>query len=109
MKQVALRLKESIRASDTLGRIGGDEFVVLIRDIANQADALAICETIKERLSQAIQIGAHTLTVHASFGIAIYPVHGESEFDLMKSADIAMYEVKRSGRNSIQVSTAENG
>ena len=109
LKQVALRLKESIRASDTLGRIGGDEFVVLIRDIANQADALAICETIKERLSQAIQIGAHTLTVHASFGIAIYPVHGESEFDLMKSADIAMYEVKRSGRNSIQMSTAENG
>lgn len=99
--EVANRLKTSVRASDTVGRIGGDEFVVLLLGSDTEEQALHIAENIRQALMKPVKYEGINLATSASIGIALYPKHGEDEVELMRRADEAMYEAKTSGRNRI--------
>ncbi|MBE0549059.1 MAG: diguanylate cyclase [Rubrivivax sp.] len=101
LKAVARRASACLRASDTVGRIGGDEFVVLLPTLDEGKDALVVAENIRAALSQAFQVAGHTLNVSASIGLTIYPDHGADEQELTRNADAAMYQAKKCGRNRV--------
>ena len=105
LQQVARRLRVAIRESDTIGRIGGDEFVVLMPELAETEAALNVAEKIREALRQPFQVEDHTLLISCSVGIAIYPDDGTDEIALTKSADQAMYRDKASGRDQTALRT----
>ncbi|MDR2946837.1 MAG: GGDEF domain-containing protein [Candidatus Adiutrix sp.] len=100
LRIAAERLSHSIRESDLAGRIGGDEFVVVLSRISQVADAGRVAEKIIEKLSQPMETQNATCHIGASIGIAIYPDHGQDEDALLKAADVAMYAVKSAGKNS---------
>lgn len=96
LQVVARRVQECIRASDTLARVGGDEFVLLLQDVLDEQDALKVANMINSQVRQPIPLpdGGET-QVSLSIGIAIYPQHGTSPDLLSQHADEAMYQVKR--------------
>ena len=108
LQQIAKRLQASLRESDTVARIGGDEFVVLLRNVTDGPDALAVADKLREVLSVPIVVEAHTLVVGASVGVALYPDHGSDALELFRHADEAMYRAKRDGRNRAQVFEARS-
>lgn len=99
LKEVAQRMKRAIRLSDTVARIGGDEFVVLLQNTARQEDVQTIANNMLTRFSQPIVAGQHQLMVGASIGCARYPQDASDEASLIKCADAAMYTAKRFGGN----------
>lgn len=99
LKQVAQRLLSSVRASDTVARIGGDEFVVLLPSIERELDATVVADKILHALKQPFGVAGHDLSISGSIGIAAYPEHGDDEKLLLINADIAMYHAKKDGRN----------
>ncbi len=101
LKAVAKRIQERLRETDTVGRIGGDEFVVLLKDIMDENAALIVAESIRKALNQPFSLMAHSLNISASIGLAIYPEHGVNEQQLTKHADIAMYQAKHGGRDQV--------
>ena len=103
LKAIAQRLQSSVRESDTVARIGGDEFVVLLPVIETRQDASTVAEKIRLALEQPFEINEHIIKIGCSLGIAIYPEHGEDEISLMKNADTAMYLAKQNGRNNVQI------
>lgn len=104
LKDVANRLSECLRReSDTVGRMGGDEFVVMLPEIETVQDAMVVAEKILHALNQAFEIGEHIIHISSSIGIAIFPEHGKDENLLLKSADAAMYRAKESGRNRMEM------
>lgn len=103
LKEVALRIQDCLRESDTAARIGGDEFVVLLPAIETQQDAGKVGQKILHALNQPFVLAGHTLDISGSIGVAIYPQHGKDEKLLVKSADIAMYHAKKNGRNNVKM------
>lgn len=103
LKEVAKRLLCCVRESDTVARIGGDEFVVLLPVIESEQDAMVVAEKIQHALGNLFELAGHTINIAASVGIAIYPDHGDDEKILIKSADIAMYHAKRSGHSNTMI------
>lgn len=103
LKQVAQRMRNAVRASDTLGRIGGDEFVVLLPKVEGASDAVLVAEKIRLMLETPFEIEGHILQISASIGTAIYPDHGNDEQALFQHADLAMYCAKQKGRNAVQL------
>ena len=101
LKEVASRIQDCLRESDTAARLGGDEFVVLLPAIETPDDAMIVAKKIRHALCQPIDLGNHGLTVSTSIGIAVYPEHGSEEETLLKHADAAMYHAKKSGRNTV--------
>jgi diguanylate cyclase (GGDEF)-like protein/PAS domain S-box-containing protein len=102
--EISKRLQASVRKSDTVGRMGGDEFVVLLPDLRSEKDADEISQKLLATVAQPIRIGKHEIIVTASIGISFFP--GCDDVDsLFKNADFAMYRVKNSGRNGSQVYT----
>lgn len=101
LQQMAQRLQASIRASDTVGRIGGDEFVVLLAELTEANAALALAEKIRMAARQPFIVDGNELLVSCSLGVAVYPDNGSDEITLTKSADEAMYRAKDTGRNSV--------
>ena len=101
--EVARRMQACLRDSDTVARIGGDEFTVLLPDIASEKDAINVAEKIRSTLIAPIDADGYSLMTSASIGVAIFPFHGLNATDLMNNADMAMYEAKSNGRNQIQV------
>lgn len=101
LQQVARRLRGSLRESDTVARVGGDEFVALVRNTGRAGDALAVAEKLRDAVVRPLDVDGHAIAVSASIGIAMYPEHGGSEVELLKHADEAMYEAKRRGRNQV--------
>ena len=101
LKEVAWRLTGSTRETDTAARIGGDEFVVLIRDVDNCRKAMQVAEHIRLVINRPIRTDALEHCVGASIGISLYPADGNSLELLMRRADEAMYRAKRSGRNRV--------
>ena len=97
LMETAKRLKGCVRESDTAGRMGGDEFVVLLEDIDNEMDAIAVAEKILHALDQPFGLGGHSLHISSSIGVAIYPEHGLDDGTLIRNADAAMYRAKASG------------
>ncbi|WP_339526447.1 sensor domain-containing protein [Pseudomonas sp. EA_35y_Pfl2_R111] len=97
LQEVARRLRQCVRESDTVGRLGGDEFAVIVDNIGRQEDATLVAEKIIAALSAPYLLEGHTLTSTPSLGIAVHPEHGQSELQLVRHADEAMYVAKRSG------------
>lgn len=105
LRQVAQRMKESIRASDTLGRIGGDEFVVLMPMLADADAARLLAEKLRHVIAQPFVLDGRELTISSSLGVALYPDDGTDEVTLTKSADEAMYRAKEAGRNRVSLAS----
>lgn len=103
LKEVAQRIQNCLRESDTAARIGGDEFVVLLPVIELVQDSKKTGEKILHALNQPFELAGHTLNISSSIGVAVYPDHGTSEKLLVKSADIAMYHAKKNGRNNVKI------
>ena len=107
LKQAALRLKATVRASDAVARFGGDEFVLLLPDLSDQKDAAANHAEASARhllkiLSQAYVLGAHPSLSTASIGIVVFAGAAQSVDELLKQADIALYQAKDGGRNTLR-------
>jgi two-component system cell cycle response regulator len=108
LKMVAGRLVATVREEDTVARLGGDEFVIALWDVRGPDFAATVALKVIEAVSQPYVIEGHTVSITTSAGIGIYPVHGEDADTLMKSADLALYEAKRSGRNAYRISERTN-
>ncbi|MDE2298044.1 MAG: diguanylate cyclase, partial [Burkholderiales bacterium] len=104
LKAVATRLVAAVRQEDTVARLGGDEFVIALWEL-NHADAVAaLVSKVVQAVSQPYGLQGRSVNVTASVGVSIYPTHGRDVDTLMKSADQALYEAKRSGKNGYRIS-----
>lgn len=99
LRQVGRRMQECVRETDTVARIGGDEFLIVAYGLNMPSDAVTIAEKILRTVSRPILYQGREATVGASIGIATFPTHGYDKEKLLKLADEAMYEVKSSGKN----------
>lgn len=99
LQQVATRLKACLRRCDTLSRLGGDEFTVVLPELADQRDAALIADKFIESLRTPFELGGQLLHISASIGIAVYPNDGRSVEELIKYSDVAMYHMKAQGKN----------
>ncbi|AGG89561.1 sensor domain-containing protein [Rhodanobacter denitrificans] len=104
LREVAARIRHCVRESDTVGRIGGDEFVVLLNDAGHADHAVAVAAKIGAALRQPFELAGGRLQVSASIGIALYPAHGEDARQLLRRADDAMYDAKRQGGDQARIS-----
>ncbi|MFT6733081.1 MAG: diguanylate cyclase (GGDEF)-like protein [Polaribacter sp.] len=100
LKTIAERLTSSIREGDTVCRIGGDEFLVVLEDIKDKTMIAKIADKILHNVALPIIESEHQLTTTCSIGIAVYPTDGENFDELRKKADTAMYKSKQSGKNN---------
>ena len=107
--EIARRLSGSLRESDTVARQGGDEFVVVLPDLAGQDDAAHVARKLLDNLVQPLTLCGQEVFPSASIGIAMYPRDGEDSAGLLKSADSAMYGSKGQGGNHYSFYTAEMG
>jgi diguanylate cyclase (GGDEF)-like protein/PAS domain S-box-containing protein len=101
------RLRALLRSVDTVARIGGDEFAVLLQDLARPGDAVTVAEKILSCLTEPFQLAGYEVNVSASIGISIYPGDGASPDELLRNADAAMYGAKRKGRNCCNLFSSE--
>jgi diguanylate cyclase (GGDEF)-like protein len=91
-----------VRQSDTVARLGGEEFIILLSDIERREDSVGIAEIVLKAFGQPFVCGNHELMSSTSIGIAVYPDDGEDIDSLLKNSDMAMYSVKTQGRNNYQ-------
>jgi diguanylate cyclase (GGDEF)-like protein len=103
LKQVATRMRDCVRDSDTVARVGGDEFVVLLRTIESPADAGMVAEKIRSALNKSFDLAQQSLHISCSIGMVVYPDHAKSENEMIGYADIAMYRAKQEGRDRVTV------
>ena len=103
LEAVAGRISKCLRKSDSVARIGGDEFVVLLPGVENIEAALEVAEKIRKSLNQPFEIAELSLNISSSTGIAIYPDHTTKERQLINHADTAMYHAKKNGKNNVQL------
>ena len=96
---VARRLQASVRAEDTLVRLHGDEFVVLLPELSSPLDASLVARSLLAAVAEPIEVAGHELVLSASIGIAVYPDDARDVSSLLRAADAAMYRVKLAGRN----------
>ena len=107
LKTVASRLRECIRDSDTVSRIGGDEFTILLTEIHSPSDVVPVAEKILQRLAQPIRVAENEVSTSVSIGITLTPEDSLDANTLMKNADMAMYRAKELGRNTYQFFSEE--
>lgn len=107
LQQVAARLRACLREGDTIARQGGDEFVVLLEDIAEGTQASGAAQKILETVADPYVLGGQEFNVTASVGISIFPEDADDVQALLKNADIAMYRAKESGKNNFQFYSAQ--
>lgn len=107
LKIVAKRLQDAIRKEDTLARLSGDEFTVIMEELTHAENALLLAEKILKVLAEAMHIDNQMLYVSGSIGISLYPKDAKDAQTLLKYADAAMYKAKEEGRNNFQFYSAE--
>lgn len=100
LRALAAVLRETVRAGDTVSRVGGDEFVVLLREIAGAGDAAVVAAKLVAAMSAPLEIPGHVVSLSPSIGVAIHPEHGTDPKTLLHRADAAMYHVKRHGKGA---------
>ena len=100
LKMTADRIKAEIRETDTVARIGGDEFVIILSSLPETDIAERIAATVIAQVARPLQIKDIEVVITASIGISLYPDHGTTAEKLIRSADKAMYQIKREGKNS---------
>ena len=106
LKEMSLRLKDSLRGSDVIARLGGDEFVVLLQEANEPQQVTAAARKLLSSVIKPLTIAGHECRVTASIGIAMYPTDAADEQSLMKNADMAMYLAKEEGKNNFQFYSA---
>jgi diguanylate cyclase (GGDEF)-like protein len=109
LKEVALRLRGVVRGPDTVARIGGDEFVLILQSVTGREECLRVAERALAALALPIHIQGVELRATCSIGIAFHPDDGDSGASLLNHADVAMYGAKQRGRNNIQCFTPGMG
>jgi diguanylate cyclase (GGDEF)-like protein/PAS domain S-box-containing protein len=107
LKQVAARLGAAVRTTDTVSRLGGDEFTVVLEGLAHDEEAVRVAATLLEQSARPYVLGSKEVYVTASVGIAIYPQDGDSVDSLLMNADAAMYRAKENGRHGFEFFTKE--
>lgn len=107
LKATADRIKAEIRETDTVARIGGDEFVVILSSLPEIPIAERIAKSLVRQIALPLQLGNIEVGVSASIGIALYPQHGESAEALIRAADSAMYRIKHQGKNNFGLVQAQ--
>ena len=99
LKLVATRLKGLLRDEDTIARIGGDEFIILLSNLSSELQAIIMAEKVVKVLTEPFQVADKSLKIGVSVGVALYPEHDTNEKNLIRHADNAMYAAKRQGRS----------
>jgi diguanylate cyclase (GGDEF)-like protein/PAS domain S-box-containing protein len=107
LQEVARRLRGSVRASDLVGRLGGDEFIAILANIGSDQDLALSATNLLDALRQPYHVGSLELRTSPSIGISIYPGDGDDIDILIRNADAAMYHAKENGRNTYQFFTAD--
>ncbi|MEP7706121.1 EAL domain-containing protein [Paraglaciecola sp. 25GB23A] len=105
--EAASRLQQVLRQEDTVGRLGGDEFIVLLSGLSADQNALAVAESLLKTFREPFKIDGRELILTISIGVAIFPEDGTSASDLLRNADTAMYQAKSLGRNTYSFFTQE--
>ena len=103
LRMVAARLVAAVREADTVARLSGDEFVIAMWELSHADDVARLASKIIQAVSQPYAIQGRGVSMTASVGVGIYPAHGEEAETLMKSADLALYEAKRAGKNGYRI------
>jgi diguanylate cyclase (GGDEF)-like protein len=109
LSMAAARLVAAVRQEDTVARLGGDEFVIALWELSHADDVAELVSKVMQVLSQPYNIQGRDVSMTASVGVGIYPTHGEEVETLMKSADLALYEAKRTGKNDYRIATRPVG
>lgn len=107
LQEVGARLRAAVRDGDTIARHGGDEFVVLLDDVAAEGDIALIAQKLLAGLAPPFTINGHVLHITASVGISSFPADGEDSQTLLRHADIAMYRAKEAGKNTFKFYSEE--
>jgi len=107
LQEAATRLLQCVRAGDTVGRFGGDEFGAIVTDLAKPGDAGVVAQKVLDALAQPFKLAPHDTYVSASIGITLFPADGDNPEALVMNADTAMYRAKEQGRNTYQYFTRE--
>jgi diguanylate cyclase (GGDEF)-like protein len=109
LNRVALRMSSRVRKSDTIARMGGDEFTWLVAHLADRDQAARLAEEMLSTLSEPFEIEGHTIAITASIGVALYPDGATDDAALIQQADSAMYAVKHHGKNAVKYYSPEMG
>jgi diguanylate cyclase (GGDEF)-like protein/PAS domain S-box-containing protein len=107
LQTMAERLRAGTRSSDLVARIGGDEFTVLVQNLARADDAALVARGLLDRLARPCRADDHDVAISASAGISVYPEDGTDADTLLRNADLAMYRAKQEGKNTYRFFTAE--
>lgn len=107
IQEVAYRIENRMRETDTLARFGGDEFVLICNDIDDPISTTNIVERVSQCMDEPIMIEGHSIYVTLSIGISVYPDDAQTADDLLKNADAAMYKAKSDGRNTYSFYTED--
>jgi diguanylate cyclase (GGDEF)-like protein/PAS domain S-box-containing protein len=100
LRQVATRIRSSLRSEDTAARLGGDEFAVLLEDVVSEADALAVADKLIAALGAPVSVAGREVSVGVSVGVALSTALGDSVEDLLRRADLALYRAKTEGKGT---------
>ena len=107
LQQIAKRLGDCVRQSDTVGRLGGDEFLIILNKVHSDDAMLSVAEKVRDELASEFDIDGVVVNVSASIGVARFPENGKQPLDLVQYADQAMYKAKNAGGNRIILAASE--
>jgi len=107
LQEVSTRLKSATRASDTVARLGGDEFAIIATHLESEKDITLLAKKIITSFNEPFKFGSNQITANTSIGIALCPIHGHDPDELLRHADLALYQAKAAGRNNFKFYDSE--